>query len=134
MKQLSGEQEAARLVVGFLRSLQSWTQQEFGTAAGVDRLTIGRYESGKVRPSRKVLQRLAVAAGVKPEWVPQLLALFRQICEESGTAGGTEAPSLHETMAAEIAAEVSAAIEPEILAALAELSFEVEADEAGDPN
>lgn len=134
MKRLSAEQQAARLVVGFLRSLRSWTQEEFGKAAGADRRTIGRYESGKMRPSRKVLQGLAAAAGVQPARVPQLLALFRQIGDESGEIGETAPPSLHEEIAAEIAAEVSAAVEPEILAALAELSYEVEADEAGDPN
>lgn len=135
MKRLSGEQEAARLVVGFLRSLRGWTQKEFGNAAGVDRGTIGRYESGKVRLSRRVLQQLASVAGVRLERLPQLLALFRQIGQESAAAGGTEESlSVREEIAADIAAEILAAIEPEILAALAELSFEVEADEASDPN
>lgn len=134
MKRLSGEQEAARLVVGFLLSLRSWTQEALGKAAGLDRRTIGRYESGDLVPSVQVLERLAVAAGVRPERVPQLLAIFRQIGEESARTGETAAPSPHEEMAAEIAAEIAAAVEPEILAALAELSFETDTDEAAEPN
>lgn len=135
MKRLSGEQEAARLVVGFLRSLRGWTQEEFGTAAGLDRGTIGRYESGKIRVSRKVLRQLATVAGIRPERLPQLLALFRQIGHELGTVGGIEESlSVREEMAADVAAEVSASIESEILKALAGISFEMEVDEAGDPN
>jgi transcriptional regulator with XRE-family HTH domain len=134
MKRVSAEQEASRLLVGFLRSLRAWTQEEFGKASGADRRTIGRYESGKLHPSRRVLQGLAAAAGVQPARVPQLLALFRQIGDESGEIGETAPSSVHEEIAAEIAAEVSAAIEPEILAALAELSYEVEVDEAGAAN
>ncbi len=123
MKKLSGEEQATRLVVRFIRNLQSWTQAEFGANSGLGRQPISRYEAGKVTPTREVLQQLAAAAGIRSTRVTQLLALFRQIAEESGVAR-SDRSTVCEELAAQITAEVAAALEPEILAALADLPFE----------
>ena len=114
--------ETTRLVVGFLRLLRHWTQTNMAEACGVDRRTIGRYESGETTPSLEVLERLAAAASVTPTRLHQLIDLFGRIVEGPASRGGFEVLSAQEKLAAEIAAEVAAEIEPEILAAIAQTS------------
>ncbi len=126
------DREAARLFMGFLRLLRSWTQEELAKACGLGRRTIGRYESGDITPSGGDLRRFAAAAGLSPLLVAPLLAIFRRVATRPG-AGGEGGPcSTSDELAAEIASEIAAkiagVIEPEIQAALAELPFE-----AGDP-
>jgi hypothetical protein len=64
------------------------------------------------------LEHLAVAAGISPTRLKQLIDLFGRIVEGPGIRDGLEALSTQEELAAEIAAGVAAEIEPEILAAL----------------
>jgi len=116
------ERETRRLVVGFLRLLRHWTQTDLAEACGMDRKTIGRYESGEIAPSREIVERLAAAAGVTSTRLKQLIDLFGRIVDGPGTRGGLEALSTQDELAAEIAAEVAAEIEPEILAALIQTS------------
>ena len=72
------EEEAARLVVMFLRSLRRWDQRTLGEASGVDQRDISRYETGEQIPRPETLQRLAGAVGVSPARLGLLLEVFRQ--------------------------------------------------------
>lgn len=47
-----------------LREAKNWTQDDLSEAAGIHRVTIAKYEAGKVEPKSTSLGRLASALGV----------------------------------------------------------------------
>ena len=53
-----------RLLVRILRGLRDWSQDEMAVAANLDPSSISRYESGRMVPPPKTIERLAKAAGV----------------------------------------------------------------------
>jgi transcriptional regulator with XRE-family HTH domain len=120
MNATSPEREAQRLVVVFLRARHRRSREQFGKLVGLDRRTIGRYETGDVLPPRPTLDRLAATVGVGVSRLDQLLALFGRICAESATSAERATTSAR----TELATEITAALEVEILAALADLPFE----------
>jgi len=69
--------EDMRLVVGFLRVLRMWSQEELSAASGVDRGIISDYERGKAVPQPKTLKRLTAAVGLPYTFVDTLLPVFR---------------------------------------------------------
>ncbi|HVT56762.1 MAG TPA: helix-turn-helix transcriptional regulator [Thermoanaerobaculia bacterium] len=69
-----GRRDEAAVAVALLRARCGWTQRQLAAAAGVHRTMISDYESGKRRPTRRTLERLAKAAGVSLDW---LLVLAR---------------------------------------------------------
>jgi len=69
--------EDMRLVVGFLRVLRMWSQEELSAASGVDRGIISDYERGKAVPQPKTLKRLTAAVGLPYALVDTLLPVFR---------------------------------------------------------
>ena len=79
--------EDARLVVTFLRSLRSWTQEELSAASGVDRGLISDYEQGDKLPRPKTLQRLTAAVGLPYSFVHTLLPVFRSARQNGPIAG-----------------------------------------------
>lgn len=48
-----------------MRKAHGLTQAKLSELSGVPRVSIARYETGRVSPSVKILERLAVALGVK---------------------------------------------------------------------
>jgi transcriptional regulator with XRE-family HTH domain len=56
--------EDLRLVVRLLRGLHDWSQKDLAAASSLSASAISRYESGRMVPTRKALERLASAAGV----------------------------------------------------------------------
>ena len=52
------------LLVRILRGLRDWSQDEMAVAADLDPSSISRYESGRMVPPPKTIERLAKAAGV----------------------------------------------------------------------
>lgn len=75
-----------------LRKERNLTQAQLGERAGVEIHSVTRYESGRVRPRAKLLQRFADALGVTVEELqadepapslgikdPELLDQFRQV-------------------------------------------------------
>ena len=57
-------------------------QTEFGNRLGVQQRTVSRWESGQVEPKRSMLEKIAVAASVRHEWL------------SLGTGDMTETPAL----------------------------------------
>ena len=47
-----------------MRKAKGLTQAQLSELSGVPRVSIARYETGKVSPSVRILERLAVALGV----------------------------------------------------------------------
>jgi transcriptional regulator with XRE-family HTH domain len=76
-KEILGDPADLRLVVGFLRSLRKWSQEELSRASGVDRGMISDYELGMKSPTRKALQRLAAGIGLPYRFVEILLPVCR---------------------------------------------------------
>jgi transcriptional regulator with XRE-family HTH domain len=72
-----GDPADLRLIVLFLRSLRSWTQEELSRASGVDRGLISDYELGKTAPTPKTLLRLTAGVGLPHSLVETLLPIFR---------------------------------------------------------
>lgn len=76
-----------------LRKEKDWTQRELGKLTGIDHRNLTRYETGAVKPSIKVLERLANAleisvdelihdpSEIKPELLIQDKELLRQFQE-----------------------------------------------------
>jgi len=50
-----------------LRKKHYWTQRELGAKAGIEPKNIGGYESGRLKPSRKTLEKFAQALEVSVE-------------------------------------------------------------------
>jgi transcriptional regulator with XRE-family HTH domain len=50
-----------------LRKRHYWTQKDLGEKAGIEPKNIGGYESGRLKPSRKTLEKFAQALGVSLE-------------------------------------------------------------------
>lgn len=121
-RQVLGDPADLRLVVGFLRLLRKWTQEELAKASGVDRGGISDYELGAKAPTRKTLRRLAAAAGLPYRFVEILLPVFRAA---RLAAEGTSAP---EPAASEgLAAGLDRAILDAVLPRLAPHLMELEA-------
>jgi transcriptional regulator with XRE-family HTH domain len=53
-----------RLLVRILRGLRDWSQEDLALAADLDSSSISRYESGRMVPPPRTIERLAKAAGV----------------------------------------------------------------------
>lgn len=106
----SWEIEDLSLAVRFLRALRGWTQTELARKAGWDKSRLSLLESGKSRPERADLQRLAKAVGLPffllEACLPLLrllrLALGRDVEAPAGT--GTDVARLAEETATEVAA------------------------------
>jgi len=76
-----------------LRRSKDWTQKELGELVGIDQKNISQYESGRLHPGRRTIQRFAQAFAVTPEELlaedpeepllaiedPDLLSLFREV-------------------------------------------------------
>lgn len=118
-----GDPADLRLVVGFLRSLPNWTQDELSKASGVDRGLISHYETGNKAPSRKTLKRLAAAVRVPFSHVEALLPMFRaaRLAREGkgGAPGSTEGAP--ESVADGLEQAILSAVLPEIQPHLLEL-------------
>ena len=56
--------EDLRLLVRILRGLRNWSQKELAEAAGLDSSSISRYESGRMVPPLKTVERLAETVGL----------------------------------------------------------------------
>jgi transcriptional regulator with XRE-family HTH domain len=56
--------EDLKRLVGLLREFRDWEQRDLARAAGLDPSSLSRYESGRIVPPRKALERLAAAVGV----------------------------------------------------------------------
>ena len=48
-----------------IRKEKGLTQDKLSALSGVPRVSIARYETGKVSPNARILERLAIALGVK---------------------------------------------------------------------
>jgi len=80
-----------------LRRERNWTQKDLGERVGIDQKNISQYESDRIKPSNRTLQRFAQALGVTPSELlaetpnepvlaiedPELLGLFREISKLS---------------------------------------------------
>lgn len=78
-----------------LRKERDWTQRELSEKTGVDSKNISSYESGRLIPSRRTIQRFADAFGLTIEDLmaeqpkqpalaiddPEMLSLFREIAQ-----------------------------------------------------
>ena len=76
-----------------LRRAKDWTQKELGERVGIDQKNISQYESGRLQPNRKTLQRFAHAFDIRPEELlaeepadpiiaiddAELLSIFREV-------------------------------------------------------
>ena len=67
------EPEDIRLLVRFLRALRDCDQVEMAAAAGIDHSSLSRYETGRIVPSRVVLEQLIAAAGLSASMVDSVL-------------------------------------------------------------
>ena len=56
--------EDLRLLMRILRGLRNWSQKELAAAAGLDTSSVSRYESGRMVPPSKTVDRLAEAVGI----------------------------------------------------------------------
>jgi transcriptional regulator with XRE-family HTH domain len=56
--------EDLKRLVRLLREFRDWEQRDLARAADVDPSSVSRYESGRIVPPRKALERLAAAVGV----------------------------------------------------------------------
>lgn len=56
--------EDIRLLVHFLRAVRDCDQAEMAAAAGIDHSSLSRYETGRIVPSRAVVERLIASAGL----------------------------------------------------------------------
>jgi transcriptional regulator with XRE-family HTH domain len=91
-KEILGDPADLRLVVGFLRLLRKWSQEELSKASGVDRGMISDYELGIKSPTRKALRRLASGVGLPYRFVEILLPFCRAArLSLHGTEGSPEA-------------------------------------------
>ena len=57
------------LRISTAREARGWTQDQLAEAAGVHRVTLAKYESGKVEPGSKVLSRISSALGVTMDYL-----------------------------------------------------------------
>jgi transcriptional regulator with XRE-family HTH domain len=73
MREVGADPEDVRLLVRFLRTLRDCDQTEMAAAAGIDHSSLSRYETGKVVPSRAVLEQLIAAAGLPVSVVDSVL-------------------------------------------------------------
>lgn len=76
-----------------LRRERNWTQKKLGQMAGIDQNNISQYESGKITPTRRTVDRLAEIFELSPDELlaeapaepvlaiedPELLSLFREM-------------------------------------------------------
>ncbi len=76
-----------------LRRERNWTQKQLGQMAGIDQNNISQYESGKITPTRRTVDRLAEIFAISPEELiaeapaepvlaiedPELLGIFREM-------------------------------------------------------
>lgn len=130
---LTAERDAVRLTVVLLRHLEGRSQREVEEITGVDQRRWSRYELGQVTPRRPTLERLAGGVGVSPSRLDQLLAVLRQVCEESRAHRARTAPAADiepsesegredlRKAALEVAAEIAESLEPLMLDSLADL-------------
>lgn len=51
------------------REARGWTQDQLAEAAGIHRVTLAKYESGKVEPGSKTLARISSALGVSMDYL-----------------------------------------------------------------
>ncbi len=135
------EREAVRLVVVLLRYRTRRSQRQFALLSGVDQRRWSRYELGQITPRRATLERVALAVGVSPLRLDQLLGLLRQILEESaGTRSPKPRPADHEDPQPEagadlrrIAAEIAEGLETVLLEAAGDLEAMALAPEPPEP-
>ncbi|HEX9945577.1 MAG TPA: helix-turn-helix transcriptional regulator [Thermoanaerobaculia bacterium] len=73
------EPEELRLALIILRGLRSWTQVELAAAAGTTPSVLSEYEGGKRLPTRKAVERVAMAVGVPPAFLDALLPALRSL-------------------------------------------------------
>jgi len=52
-----------------LREAKGWTQDELAEAAQLNRVTVAKYETGKIEPKAKTLGKLAAALGVDADYL-----------------------------------------------------------------
>ena len=51
------------------REQLGWTQEKLAEAAGINRVTLAKYEAGRSEPGAMVLSRIAVALGVTADYL-----------------------------------------------------------------
>jgi transcriptional regulator with XRE-family HTH domain len=73
MREVGADPEDVRLLVRFLRTLRDCDQAEMAAAAGIDHSSLSRYETGRIVPSRAVLEQLIAAAGLPVSVVDSVL-------------------------------------------------------------
>lgn len=106
----SWEVEDLSLAVRFLRALRGWTQTELARATGWDKSRISLLETGKEKPDRADLQRLAKAVGLPFFLLEACLPLLRLLRLALGRdvtvpeEAGEEIASGAEETAAQVAA------------------------------
>jgi transcriptional regulator with XRE-family HTH domain len=96
--------EDLRITVTFLRSLRGWDQKDLAAAAGLSASAISRYESGDIVPSRRALEKVAVAVGLPLRMLSKLLISIR--AARAAVASAT-LPDDQQRMIDAIAGEVS---------------------------
>lgn len=117
----SGKSRDTGLAIVILRYLGGWTQAELAAVSGVDQGQISLYETGKQKPSRKTLKRLASAAGAGEDFMDRLLTQSRAILrafEDLGDgeqAGGGEPRPLREQLEGVITRGILEVMEPYLL-------------------
>ena len=52
-----------------LREAKGWTQDDLAEAAQLNRVTVAKYETGKIEPKSKTLGKLATALGVDANYL-----------------------------------------------------------------
>lgn len=84
------ELDVLALAIVVLRASRGWTQAELAAAAGTSASVVSEYESGKRRPTRKVVERFAAATDIFPEDIDHLLPVLHSILESKSRAATPE--------------------------------------------
>jgi transcriptional regulator with XRE-family HTH domain len=108
------EPDVLALAIVVLRASRGWTQAELAAAAGTSASVVSEYESGKRRPTRKVVERFAAATDIFPEDVDYLLPALQTILTSRSKDIATLSPE-------ETGAQLAQKVEILIRSALEEL-------------
>lgn len=85
------------LAIILLCELAGMTRRQLSRVSGIDKGSIADYVQGKTMPTRRSLDRLAAAFGLKPELFDQLIPLCRTFRLTWEHAGAAEPPAAEGT-------------------------------------
>jgi len=52
--------------IKFMRERKGWTQERLSGVVGIKRASLGNYETGRTRPTTKILKKIAIALDTQP--------------------------------------------------------------------